>query len=78
MSRFGDSHGFRDTTVAIAKTANPKMKTGRCSSLEIVSRSAGRGLPIIGFPGRSLGTSGGDQRELPYFTVFLAADTTLV
>ncbi|TWU00917.1 hypothetical protein Pla52n_42870 [Stieleria varia] len=26
--------------------------------LEIVSRSAGRSLLIIGFPGRSLGTSG--------------------
>ncbi|TWU05742.1 hypothetical protein Pla52n_14570 [Stieleria varia] len=34
MSRFGVSHGFRDTIVANAKTANPKIKTGRCTSRE--------------------------------------------
>ncbi|TWU05924.1 hypothetical protein Pla52n_16400 [Stieleria varia] len=67
VSRFGVSHGCVTKTVANAKTAhltNPRSKTGRCSSLEIVSRSAGRSLLIIGFPGRSLGTSGGDQREV--------------
>ncbi|TWU08251.1 hypothetical protein Pla52n_08330 [Stieleria varia] len=39
-------------------------------SLEIVIRSAGRSLLIIGFPGRSLGTSGasgGDQRDAVVF-----------
>ncbi|TWU01295.1 hypothetical protein Pla52n_46690 [Stieleria varia] len=35
--------------------------------VEIVSRSAGRSLLVIGFPGRSLGTSAGDQREVSFF-----------
>ncbi|TWT92712.1 hypothetical protein Pla52n_60770 [Stieleria varia] len=40
MSRFGVSHGFRDTTVANAKTANPKIKTGRCTSGLLIERVA--------------------------------------
>ncbi|TWT94652.1 hypothetical protein Pla52n_54730 [Stieleria varia] len=61
----------RSQAHAWERTAMESLPRESQRGLEIVSRSAGRSLLIIGFPGRSLGTSGDDQREVSFLELFL-------